>query len=435
MHSRQPVRPARASYLVALLAAALAGWLGHAPQAGAQTLRIITSMPPALTDPLIAGFRSAHPETEVLVLNKNTNSALSEVIRGNSRQFDIFWASAPESFALIGARAGFASGCEITGDAGGDRSGDRGSNAGYLPFAFSSIGWARRTESELFMPGRWDDLLLPTYRGKIGMALPSRSGTSHMMVERFLQVRGWDGGWAFLLDLSQNLATLSARSFGVIEGIEAGRFDIGLTIDFLAQTQPDLTFQYGQPVMVFPAQIGHLKGGAQPDLACAFIRFVTSDPGQKILLNPDVGRIPASARIRAEAGDAIPGALDLAIHRSWQGYDAELAQARYWSVNMIFELFIAETLPRRRDLFARIEALAGRAPAPDLAALRRDMSRLPVDETDALSEALNADPGFASNLVRMNEAQQDAHRRWAAAAKAQLDAIDQALTRLEAAAP
>ena len=54
---------------------------------------------------------------------------------------------------------------------------------------------------------------------------------------------------------------------------------------------------------------------------------------------------------------------------------------------------------------------------------------------DALSEALNADPGFASNLVRMNEAQQDAHRRWAAAAKAQLDAIDQALTRLEAAAP
>lgn len=387
-------------------------------------MRIITSMPPSLTDPLIAGFRDAHRDIEVLVLNKNTNSALSEVIRGNSRQFDIFWASAPESFALIAARSGFeAGGCKIAG------------SDGYLPFAFSSIGWARRSENEVFMPGTWDDLLLPAYRGKIGMALPSRSGTTHMIVERFLQVRGWDEGWAFLLALSQNLATLSARSFGVIEGIEAGRFDIGLTIDFLAQTRSGLDFRYGQPVMVFPAQIGGLKGGSEPGAACAFMEFVTSDQGQRILLQPDVGRIPASAAIRSAAGDAIPDALDLAIHRSWQGYDAELAQERYWSVNMIFELFIADLLPRRRGLFARVDALEGIAPASELAALRRELSRLPVTEMDALSGALNADPGYASDLIRMNEAQQDARGRWAAAAKAQLDAVDLTLAGLEAAGP
>lgn len=381
-------------------------------------------MPPSLTDPFIAGFHDTHPDIDVLVLNKNTNSALSEVIRGNSRQFDIFWASAPESFALIAARSGFvAEGCDIV------------RNTGYLPFAFSSIGWARRSENEVFMPGAWDDLLLPIYRGKIGVALPSRSGTTHMMVERFLQVRGWENGWAFLLDLSQNLATLSARSFGVIEGIEAGRFDIGLTIDFLAQTQPGLDFRYGQPVMIFPAQIGHLKGGGDPDAACAFMTFVTSDQGQRILLRSDVGRIPATAAIRSAAADAIPTAIDVAIHRSWQGYDAELAQARYWSVNMIFDLFIADLLPRRRNLFARLEALEGVATTAELTAVRRELSRLPITETDALSEALNADPGYASDLIRMNEAQRKARQRWAAAAKAQLDAIDLALTGLEGAVP
>ncbi|MDB6180868.1 ABC transporter substrate-binding protein [Paracoccus fistulariae] len=390
----------------------------------AQTLRIITSLPPSLTDPLIAGFRDAHPGIEVLVLNKNTNSALSEVIRGNSRQFDIFWVSAPEPFALIKARSGFSTtGCEAAG------------TDGYVPFAFSSIGWARRSGNEVFMPGTWDDLLLPAYRGKIGMALPSRSGTSHMMVERFLQVRGWEEGWSFLLALSQNLATLSARSFGVIEGIEAGRFDIGLTIDFLAQTQSGLDFRYGQPVMVFPAQIGLLTGGGQPVAACDFLGFVTSDQGQRILLQPEVGRIPASPAIRDAAGDAIPDALDLAIHRSWQGYDAELAQARYWSVNMIFELFIADLLPRRRNMFARIDALEGAVEAAELASLRRELSRVPIAETEALPSALNANPGYASDLIRMNEAQQEARQRWAAAAKAQLDAVDLALTRLEAPKP
>ncbi len=402
----------------------MASVLGHAAPAGAQPLRIITSMPPSLTDPLIAAFREARPDTEVLVLNKNTNSALSEVIRGNSRQFDIFWVSAPEPFALIAAHDGFAAqGCRVAGE------------RGYLPFAYSSIGWTRRSDTDVFMPGTWDDLLLPAYRGKVGMALPSRSGTSHMMVERFLQVRGWEDGWAYLLGLSANLATLSARSFGVIEGVEARRFDIGLTIDFLAQTQAGLDFRYGQPVMVFPAQIGRLKGGSEPEAACDFMAFVTSQQGQRLLLRPDVGRIPASDEIRAQAGDAVPDALDAAIRRSWQGYDADLAQSRYWSVNMLFEVFVSDMLTRRRELFVRLDLLEGKAPAARLAALRRELQRMPVAEQQAHSASLNASPGYASDLIRMTEAQRSAHDRWRKAAIAQLDTVARTLSALEAPEP
>ena len=156
------------------------------------------------------------------------------------------------------------------------------------------------------MPADWDDLLLPLYRGRIGMALPSRSGTSHMMVERFLQVRGWQQGWDFYLRLSENLSTLTSRSFGVIDGLKSGRFSIGLSIDFLAGTEPELNFRYGRPVMIFPAQIGRLAGGMAPDLACDFITFVLSDEGQRLLLQPEIGRVPALAGVRDQAGAAVP---------------------------------------------------------------------------------------------------------------------------------
>jgi hypothetical protein len=95
--------------LLAILAA-----LAVTASAGlAQQLRILTSMPPSLTDPFIAAFRQEFPQAEVLVLNKNTNSAHGRDHAWQcQRGFDIFWASSPEAFALIAEHDGFdASAC------------------------------------------------------------------------------------------------------------------------------------------------------------------------------------------------------------------------------------------------------------------------------------------------------------------------------------
>ncbi|AUH66572.1 ABC transporter substrate-binding protein [Paracoccus zhejiangensis] len=402
------------------LVAGLMALLLAAGAADARQLRILTSMPPALTDPFIAGFRKAHPEADLLVLNKNTNSGIDEITRGNGRGFDIFWASSPEAFAVIGQHQGFdATDCPAL------------EGSGHASFALSSIGWARRADAQVFMPGDWDDLLLPAYHGRIGMALPSHSGTTHMLVERLLQVRGWDEGWGYFLRLTENLSTLTARSFGVIDGVKSGRFDIGLTIDFLAGVEPELDFRYGKPVMIFPAQIGRLAHALEPALACDFVGFVLSDEGQQLLMQPGVGRIPVSDRLRTEAGAAIPAPMQDAIRHQWQTYDAALAAGRYWAVNAIFDIFISEQLPRRRDLWARFRALRGQVPAADLAAVEALLTTLPVTEHEADLAALNSQPGRISDLMALAPDQAAAQQRWAASASSKLDAIGAALSALE----
>ena len=70
-------------------------------QAHAHELRIITSFPPIVSDAYVALWKSQNPETDVLVLNKNTVAAIDEIARGNGRGFDVFMASSPEAFELI----------------------------------------------------------------------------------------------------------------------------------------------------------------------------------------------------------------------------------------------------------------------------------------------------------------------------------------------
>src|SRR5690606_12986284 len=110
------------------------------------------------------------------------------------------------------------------------------------------------------------------------------------LIETILQARGWQAGWAWILELAGQLNTISARSFGVLEGVEDGDFVIGLTIDFLALTRDGLVFRYGRPVILVPARIAALQGGTQPDAARAFMDFVLSSEGQRILLHPDIRR-------------------------------------------------------------------------------------------------------------------------------------------------
>lgn len=72
--------------------------------------------------------------------------------------------------------------------------------------AFSGYGILvnkrRMAENNLPVPASWDSLTDSRYQGLLLMSSPSRSDTYHLMVESLLQQRGWDEGWALLLNVS-----------------------------------------------------------------------------------------------------------------------------------------------------------------------------------------------------------------------------------------
>lgn len=425
-NNRMPPRRAWPRFRLRLAGLGAALLALAAPPAGAEVLRILTSLPPATTAPLVEAFRAHHPGTEVLVLNKNTVAAVEELLRGNARAFDVFFASSPEAFEILSRDGRFA----------GDGTCPAAGQAGYAPFAISSIGWTLRRDGGQRVPRSWEELLDRRYEGQIGMAPPSRSGTSHMLVERFLQVRGWNDGWGFLLRLARNLATVTSRSFAVTDGVRSGRFDIGLTIDFLAgSSQPELMFHYGTPAVLFPAQIGVLAGAGDRDMGCAFLTLVTGDEGQRLMLTPGIGRIPASAPVREEAGALIPPEITTALRSRWLDYNAGLASDRFWAVNVLFDLAITDRLEARRLLWSRLEALRGRGDGHALDLLARQLSRLPVSE----SEVLNLDRGPAVSrvmeLTDLPAAQRALIRNWDERIAGQLAAVDGALSALEGRAP
>src|SRR5690554_4436017 len=288
----------------------------------AQELRIITSYQEDVVEPIREAFQQRYPHIRVRTLNKNTHAAVDEMLAGNERQFDLFWASAPEAFVVL-------------------EHAKRLRDLGYGPhadFAWSAVGWTWRSDqlagNKLPVPQDWNDLLDPVFARHIAMSHPMRSGTMHSLLETILQDRGWQAGWAWVLELAGQLHTISARSFGVLEGVENGDFALGLTIDFLAlkRSTKGLVFRYGRPVIMIPARIAALQGGTQPEAARAFIDFVLSEEGQRILLRPDVRRMPVDPEVRNELAESLHPEVRAALNFSWSRYDPALAAKRYWEV-------------------------------------------------------------------------------------------------------
>lgn len=391
--------------------------------AAADELRILTSFPSGMTDAFEELWEARFPQTEVRFLNKNTISAVEEVQRGNMRGFDLFWASSPEAFVLLGRSEQFA-GSSTCGSDGPDS---------VEGFAISSIGWARRAESELYMPGEWNDLLLPIYRDQIAMARPARSGTTHLLVEQILQMRGWDEGWAYLLALSGNLSTLTARSHGVPSGLTNGRFDIGLMIDFLAMSQGEtLQFRYGRPTMIFAAQIGVLTGGGNTEAACNFVRLLLSRDGQIALTDPRISRIPIDPAVRSEVSMSIPEDITNGLQLAWLDYDAQTSANRYWAVNTLFDLMITDVLMQRRTLWRRYFDLEDKASDEQLSEVKRLLTAVPVSEVDAQEISRRSDTGLRPAVQPLSGSlDRDIIVRWRSDIAANLNSAESILTGLE----
>ena len=369
-------------------------------------LTILTSYPPEFYQPFIKRYKALHPAVQIQVLNKKTTAAVEEIEKGNTRKFDLFWSSSLDAFGILKKTGKL----QYSGYKMSDRTLAIGDTPLHDPegyfysFALSSVGFMWNThfleENALPVPTSWLSLSDPVYYGHLAMSTPSRSGTTHLIVESILQSMGWQGGWAYLLRTSGNLATVTARSFSVPEGIISGRFGIGFVIDFLAQGQKsihaNINFLYAEPTLLMPAGIGLLRNGENGDEAVTFIDFLLSPDGQKLLLEPTINRLPVIADLYTPSGPSPPELISLIQQGKTRPYDTELSRIRYNLVNTLFDQLITYRLLERRRIWKKLIELEQLRPADQemfdtvKKAVVSLVSAVPVSEEESSNQAFSA---------------------------------------------
>ncbi len=283
-------------------------------------LSIATTFPEELAQVIGRAFEQRHPDIAVTFSYRATTALIEHLTANEGAGADLVWMSSPAAIREL------------------MKSGLLADDPADCVFAYSRFGIMWREDllaaRGIPPPAAWSDLALPRYRGEIGISSPSRSGTMGIWVEAVLQSEGWERGWAQLQQIGGNLATVTARSIGVREGLLHGRFAIGVGVDFLART----TASGGTPVrflaspggMLLPAGACSLRRAEHPETAGQFKAFLHSPEGQALLSHPLTQRISLEEGRRLLAAGA-PGA---------RIFDTAMAERRSGLVAVMFDQLI-----------------------------------------------------------------------------------------------
>ncbi len=384
----------------ALAAAALAG---PVQALAAEKLVIVTSYPPDTTVTVGKAFTKA-TGIKVEMLKKKPTAGIKylQATAANNTS-DMFWASAPDAFEVLKGD-GLLQKYTVKVKGIPEKVGAFPINdpdGYYKGFAASGYGimWNTRylKAKKLPVPTSWADLAKPIYHGHVGMSAPSRSGTTHLTVETIIQGLGWDKGWALWKNIAGNFKTVTARSFGVPDGVNSGQFGVGVVIDFFGLSSKasgfPTDFLYPKLTTLVPANIAIVKNAPNKKAAGAFIEFLLSPEGQEVLLDPKIRRLPVNPKTYAKAPKGFPNPFkDKSIGAAVK-FDLGLSKSRYNVVNSLFDVMITYRLSHLRSAIKAIQKAEAKARTPagkKLAAEARALvAKMPISAAQASESSFN----------------------------------------------
>ena len=370
---------------------------------------VITSLSAEVTTYLQQQLSEQLPHLNLRFINKKTSAVLTHLEKNLYPRPDLVIVSALDAFDWLSQQD------QLVKLNATDR-------LSYTPFAYSGYGLMTNQSyleaHQLPSPNEWDDILNPLYRNHIAMSTPSRSGTTHIIVETLLQERGWREGWQYLLRLAGNLSTITARSFGVRQGVINQRFGLGLTIDFFAFTaqysQPNIHFIYPSPSAFLPVSGGLVKGGLQPAGAREVIHYLLSAHGQSMLLAPEMSRYPVDSSVLQKKPTHLLNHYSQQIGNTLH-YDSRLAVKRYHLVNALFDELITFRLDFMQQSWSslyNIREILNNNSNPELEAfyqsIRDDLISIPfaelrLGETTLLDDFTQVLPGAPLSAIQQSE--------------------------------
>lgn len=336
-----------------------------ATSAFANSVTIVTSFPKDLSGKFKAAFEKKYPNITVEIVGKKTTAGIKYIQETKSNNTtDLFWASAPDAFEVLkgdGLLQKYTSKAKgIPSKVGSYPVNDP--DGFYTGFAAAGYGimWNKRylKANKLPAPKEWSDLAKPVYFGHVGMSAPSRSGTTHLTVETLLQGEGFDKGWALSKEMAANFKTVTARSFGVPDGVNSGDFGIGIVIDFFGLSSIGsgfpVDFVYPKVSTLVPANIGIINNAPNKKNAQLFIDFLLSTKGQETLLDPKIRRLPVNPDTYSKAPKGFPNPFKDKSIGAEVKFDVDLSKSRYNLVNSMFDVMITYRLDELRDAMSAI---------------------------------------------------------------------------------
>ncbi|SSY52664.1 Fe3+ ABC transporter periplasmic protein [Aeromonas hydrophila] len=244
----------------------------------AASLTVLTSFSEAPVKAVIEGFAEQYPGVRIEVIYRRTIPSLRLLTEAGAPKVDIIMSSSPTFFNTLD-KAGLLAALPnetmppkwLTPHTLG-----LGNKVAVVGYSSSGIMYNRHylAKYQLPLPTTWQQLASPLFMGHVMMSSPSQSGTTHMMVESVLQQYGWQQGWALLMRLGGNLSAITARSFGVSDGISRGLAGAGLVIDSYALNSQARFDHVGFNIMpdsvILPTYLGwHATVPSRPARLCS----------------------------------------------------------------------------------------------------------------------------------------------------------------------
>lgn len=237
-----------------LLVVILGVMVGFGSLANAGEITVYSS----LEDDEIADFLKAAakdmPDIKVNVLRLSTGDLGARILaeKDNSKH-DVIWGWAatnminPEIMAML----------EPYKAKGSDQISDKFKDAGNKWFAATGymaafcVNTDRLEKKGLPMPGSWEDLLNPVYKGELIMPNPNSSGTGYLQIASILQSRGEEKGWEYLEALDSNMGQYIKSGSKPCKLTRSGEYSIGASFAFIAMK----SIKEGYPLkMVIPSE-------------------------------------------------------------------------------------------------------------------------------------------------------------------------------------
>jgi hypothetical protein len=174
---------------------------------------------------------------------------------------------------------------------------------------------------------------------------------------------------------------------------------------------------------IVPANIGIIKGAQHPKAAQAFIEFLLSAEGQKILLLPKIQRLPVRLATYADAPAGFPNPFKNEKLGAGVHFNVDLSEKRYQLVNSLFDRIITFRLKELNaawkaihDTEKKLGAKASPAAKKMLTEARKLASTAPISEKEA------NDPAVMNSFHKLKKGEKAAGRqaefeeKWDAAA-------------------